>query len=100
MANAALGSSLNATIVVGSVSFKRLSRKLAPTTGSVTFSGQGECHHRKNITLRDYMLIVTSHTVGRRSDPKDRRDTTLLRLRIQKILRPRPQRTVSLSVSN
>lgn len=56
-----------------------------------------ENHRRKNITLKDYMLIVYI-TVGRRSDPKDRRDTSLASIRIQRILRPRPQRTVSLSV--
>ncbi|EZA52623.1 hypothetical protein X777_08106, partial [Ooceraea biroi] len=55
----------------------RCSRTPVPTTGIVVFSDQRESYHRKNITLRDYMLIVTSHTVGRRSDPKDRRDTTL-----------------------
>lgn len=51
-----------------------------------------EKYNVKGLHINSYI------TVGRRSDSKDRRDTTLASTRIQKILRPRPQRTVSLSV--
>lgn len=94
MANAALEFSLNAALAVTDASKRHL--RAATQYRKRSVQRQRVSYHRKNITLRDYVLIVTSLS----EDAAIRRivGTLSSRLRIQKILRPRPQHTVSLSV--
>lgn len=95
MANAAPEFSLNATLIAIMDASKRRSHA-ATGTGNEAFNVNARATTGKNITLRDYVLIVTSLS----EDAATRRivGTLSSRLRIQKILRPRPQHTVSLSV--